>query len=499
VKPADLLQRGATLLPRSPVRAVSLVEPPAAPDPDRTVAGRLLEDFGRERGRGRALRAQLAEGFPHRPDDEIEDAVQTACRCFLDEADGITDPGSAYAWIRTTAYRSMIHELRSQDRGVPLDLTDGEVGGTVVDDGPGPVEELMGLEDTEELEVLVREVASSLSDKRRQILALWAAGRKKPEIAAELGLSEREVKRGLEDVMRQAREVLARRAGGGCEEGESLVLRFVCGLAEVGEAIRARAHLERCGSCSTFAEQMETWREKAGVMLGPAAIEVAHPGLVGRVVGRASDAISSVKRNVLGGAAQVKQQAAAGYARTSDPTPLVGVRPGAVAAAVAGCLAVGTGAATYCAQQGVDPLAAAASLITGTREEDREEHTPPPAKEAQAPVVSAEPTEAPAPTYEPAEETPPPAETSPAEKESPSAAEPEPKPEPEPAPKPEPEPEVTPPPEASFEPSSPDYTATESASSESSSSSSSGSEPKSSEASRAAAVPANEAPQFGGP
>jgi len=479
---------------------VSLLDRPASVDPDRAVAGRLLEDYGRDRRRGRALRAHLAEQFPRRPKDQIEDAVQTACRAFLDEADGITDPGSAFSWIRTAAYRSMIHELRAQDRAVALDSTEGEVGArVVVDDGPGPVEELMDLEDTEELEVLVREVASSLSDKRRQILTLWAGGMKKPEIAAELGFSEREVKRGLEDVMRHAREVLARRAGGGCEEGESLVLRFACGLTEVGEAVRAKAHLDHCSDCSTFVEELETWREKAGLVLGPAAIEVAHPGLVGRVVGRAGDAISSVKRNVLGGAAQVKQQAAAGYARTPDPTPLAGVRPGAVAAVVAGCLAVGTGAATYCAQQGVDPLTAATSLVAGTQEEEAEPPAPP-TKEPQTPIVSGGSEEAAAsvPAYEPAEETPPPTESASQVKEPPAKSEKEPTPEPEP--EPAPEPEVTPPPEAAFEPSSPDYTATESAgTSEGSSSSSSGSETRSSEAARATAVPANEAPQFGGP
>src|SRR4029077_988206 len=188
--------------------------------------------------------------------EEVEDAVQTACRCFLDGADGIEDPGSAYAWIRTVAYRSMVHEYRARGRSLPLDPIEGGPGGTAVDDRPGPVEELIDLEDTAELEILVREVASSLSDQRRRILVLWAAGRKKPEIVAELGLSGRAVKRGLEDIMRQAREVLARRTGGGCEEGGSLVLRFACGLAGAGEAIRARAHMEGCASCSTFAEQL---------------------------------------------------------------------------------------------------------------------------------------------------------------------------------------------------------------------------------------------------
>src|SRR4029077_3510408 len=298
----------------------------------------------------------------------------------------------------------------ARGRSLPLDPIEGGPGGTAVDDRPGPVEELIDLEDTAELEILVREVASSLSDQRRRILVLWAAGRKKPEIVAELGLSGRAVKRGLEDIMRQAREVLARRTGGGCEEGGSLVLRFACGLAGAGEAIRARAHMEGCASCSTFAEQLETWREKAGVVLGPAAVEVAHPGLVGRVVGRAGDAISSVKQHILGGGAQLKQQAAAGYARTPDPTPLAGVRPGTVAAVLASCLAVGTGAATSCAQQGVDPLAAATGLIAGAEEE--KEPTPP-EKEPRTPVVADEtPAETvTGPTYVPAEETPSPVES----------------------------------------------------------------------------------------
>ena len=41
--------------------------------------------------------------------------------------------------------------------------------------------------------------------------------------------------------------------------------------------------------------------------------------------------------------------------RVADPTPLAGLRPGAAAAAIAGCLAIG-GGATYCAEQGVNPI-----------------------------------------------------------------------------------------------------------------------------------------------
>ena len=51
----------------------------------------------------------------------------------------------------------------------------------------------------------------------------------------------------------------------------------------------------------------------------------------------------------------MKSHATAAYTRAADPTPLAAVRPGAAAAAVAGCLAVG-GGTTLCVTQGVDPI-----------------------------------------------------------------------------------------------------------------------------------------------
>jgi RNA polymerase sigma factor (sigma-70 family) len=475
---------------------MTLLERPV-PDSSRETAARLLGDYGRERVRGQALRAQLGERFPECHEETIEDAVQSACRSFLDEGAGISDPGKAYLWIRTAAYRAVLRELRQRRRAIPLVPTEGVIG-EAIEERPGPAEELIELEDKADLEVLVEEVAGSLSEERRAIFALWAAGRRRSEIAAELGLGERSVKRALEEIMREARSALAKRAGGGCGEGESLVLRAVCGLAEAGEALRARAHLDGCGRCSAFAEELEGWRDRAGAMLGPVTAEVASPGLIGRAVGRVVDAISSARRHVLDGGAQVKQQAAAaGYARGGDPTPLAGIRPGAVAAVVAGCLAIGTGA-TYCAQQGVDPLSAATGLISGTHEEAKPEPEPP-ATGPQAPTESAETPIGAAtfPVYETGEEAP--ATTStPAEKEEAhqsSSSEVESRQEAEPVPE-----EATAPAEAQFEPESPDYPVTDSSSTESSSSeSSSGSGAATTEASKPAPVPANEAPQFGGP
>jgi RNA polymerase sigma factor (sigma-70 family) len=465
--------------------------------PQSNPAGRLLEDYGRDSGRGRALRAQLADRFPDRSEDEVEEAVQSACQSFLDEAPGITDPGRAYAWLRTVSYRAMLHQLDVQRRTSPADPTDVVIGAAVAD-GPEPAEELIGLEEDSELGLLVEEVASSLSDQRRQVFTLWAAGQKRPEIAAELGMSERAVKKALEKIMREARKFLAQRAGGGCEEGEPLVLRLACGLSEAGEAVRARAHLHECGRCSVFSEQLEGWRDKAAVVLPAVAAEAAGHGLVERSVGRVGDAIGSARRHLLDGGAQMKQQATmAGVIRSTDPTPLIGARPGAVVAVVAGCLAIGGGAATYCAQQGVDPLGAAQDLIGGGQEEQpAKEPAPPPASEE--PVTPVETPTATGPSYEPADETPS-TQTKPAGEEPEAKAEAEPKSEPEPAVAQSAEPveeAPAPPPEQSFEPASPDYPATESTTP---SSSESGSSSGSTESSRAKAVKPNEAPQFGGP
>ena len=96
--------------------------------------------------RGRALRVQLATRYPECSDEEIEDAVQGPCQCFLDEADDISEPGKAYAWLRTAAHRILGHDAKRQHREVP---TDPAVGGrleSVAIDETGPVEELIDAE-----------------------------------------------------------------------------------------------------------------------------------------------------------------------------------------------------------------------------------------------------------------------------------------------------------------------------------------------------------------
>jgi RNA polymerase sigma factor (sigma-70 family) len=382
--------------------------------------------------RGRSLRAQLTHHYPDLSPDTIEDAVQYACKSFLAEAEGITAPGQVYVWIRTAAHRSLSREVTHHKREVAVDPA--EDGWRQSADEVGPVEELIDLEDDADMEMLVREVSSSLSDRRRDVLALYGAGYKRPQIADRLGVPERVVKRDLREIMDAARATLVRLAGGGCEHGEPLVMRLIFGISTPDESSAAREHLAHCERCELFSERLIGWREKAGAMLPAPVAEGAYPGVVRQVVDAAGEKISSLKQHVLEGGAQLKQQATATSSRAVDPTPLAGARPGTAVAVIAGCLAIGGGAAGVCVDQGIDPLDAAGGLIASSADDTApEETTPAPEPESTGP------------TYAPVE--------TPVEEEPAPAPEPSPQPAPEADPHPEPQPEPAEP-ENGFEPAS---------------------------------------------
>ncbi len=86
------------------------------------------------------LRAQLAALHRDRSADEIEEAVQIACRRFVDRAEGISAPGQVYAWIRTTAHRELNREVAHKVHEIPVD-PEGEAMRDLVTEQPGPEEE----------------------------------------------------------------------------------------------------------------------------------------------------------------------------------------------------------------------------------------------------------------------------------------------------------------------------------------------------------------------
>ncbi|HET7178056.1 MAG TPA: sigma-70 family RNA polymerase sigma factor, partial [Solirubrobacterales bacterium] len=259
----------------------------------------LLRSFlGGERG-GK-LRSQLASLHPESSLEEIEEAIQVACDRFIEKAEGISAPGQVYAWIRITAHRVLNREVDHHGWELAVDPTDESLQ-TLAEDA-SPEERLIAHEDQEELAALVREVSSALSERKRQVLALYAAGYKRPQIAVRLGISERVVKRDLLAIMDAARVAIACRVGGGCERGEPLVLRFAYRLATRAESEQARLHMTRCRRCEVLCERLDAWREKAGALLPVPAAEAASPGLLERLAHRTADGLSSLKQQALGSA-----------------------------------------------------------------------------------------------------------------------------------------------------------------------------------------------------
>jgi RNA polymerase sigma factor (sigma-70 family) len=354
---------------------------------------------------GRALRVELAQSHPRRSPEEVDDAVQTACERFVGLVTEASSPGQIYNWVRTVA-RNLLADQDAYGYGtreIPVDPVEGILEQAPAR-GPDPVEEIIAREEGQEMEALARELVDSLSGREREILALRFAGYRRAEIGERLGLSARAVERALLKIMAELRADFAERLGGGCIVGEPLVQRLVYGLATSAEAAQARLHLKGCHRCDSLYERLVEWREKAAAILPAPAIEAASPGTFERVGQRVADAVGSAKQQILGAGAQAKQQASATFYRSVDPMPLAGIRPGAVAAVVASCIAIGGGAAAYCANQGVDPIGAATGLIAGS-EEDKTE--PPPSNQPEAQEASPTPTyePSPTPTYEAEEQT----------------------------------------------------------------------------------------------
>ena len=308
---------------------------------------------------GATLRSEVAAWRPGATADQVEDAVQEACVLAARSCRGQSE-GEVFVWLRTTARRELARNRQRGRREVPTD-TDALsllAGAGVV---PAPEQELIESEDEAEVDRAAHAVLDRLSERQRQIAALHARGRKRPQIATHLGMTPRTVKRQLEQIMTVGRAELVELAGHGCPAGEPLVARLAFGLASTRDVRDAQLHLATCRRCGVLYERLDLWREKVAAVLPIPAVEQAHPGLGEWALERAGEGLASLK-----------QHAAAGYSRAVDPTPLAGVRPGAAVAAITGCLAIG-GGTTYCVTQNVDPISGLAQVISPAREQKRDE------------------------------------------------------------------------------------------------------------------------------
>lgn len=230
----------------------------------------------------------------------------------------------------------------------------------------------------------------------------------------------------MERILATGRDELVRLAGHGCQSGEGLVARFAFGLAGSKEIGEAQMHLATCPRCGAMYERLEVWRDKVAVLLPVPAAAGAQAHVIERAVHVGTEVLAPSPasaddghrgvRKVLGDVVvAAREHAASLYSRSVDPTPLAGARPGAVVAAIVGCIAVGSGA-TYCAQQGTGPLADWAGLGGPVTHHAKSHHRRERAKAAQAPVATTAPTPPPVVTPPPVTPapTPPPTTTQPA-------------------------------------------------------------------------------------
>lgn len=360
------------------------------PGPQRTRA--LLEEIAGGR-RGVQLRAQVAAAKRGATREQIEEAFQEACIKADRSCRGQT-MGEVYKWLlRTTD--STVDDMRDRlKREVLVDHCAREFQ----TDDPGlvaPDEVLIKREERAELDAVALAILDRLDERERKIAVLHSHGFARNDIAQHLGVTPRIVKRDVEGILKTSREQLAKLVGSGCPDGHRLVSRYAFGLTGGREARQAQLHLATCARCGTMFERLDLWRERVAALLPvPPAIE-AHTDIVERVVHASTDVLSSaqpsaegapsgLRRHFSDAAAYLREQATSAYYRTVDPTPLASVRPGAVAAAVAGCLAVG-GGATYCAKQGADPFTAFSRFSGPEHHEKKPNSRPKRARAAQAP------------------------------------------------------------------------------------------------------------------
>lgn len=346
-------------------------------------------------------------------DEEIAEAFSEAASQAL-LCCRSADEGAVYTWMWRAMNSLLITRTRQLAREVPTP------DHAELFERPGPDADLQETLDRRaqerQLAALFEALADELAPRQQSVLALHVRDFSKPEQARELKVSCRVVKRDLERVMSRARVRLVARCGGGCEHGTVAVWRYAFGLANTAEAQQAQLHLLDCSKCQAFMERLAWWREAAAAAVPVPAADEFDVGLAEHVLHETADALAQAKQQLADAAGVAKQHAAAGYTRAVEYTPLASVRPGAAATAIAGWLALGSGAAGYCVDRGVNPIGGLVDAIQRPAPSDRDAvaktpQEPKPAAEQppDSPVVPAAPlpdpepppTPAPAPTPAP--------------------------------------------------------------------------------------------------
>ena len=283
-------------------------------------------------------------------------------------------------------------------RRVTFDPVEGPYSSTP-DAGESPEEAVLAADEARQMRMLIDE----LDEPERALLKLRLdLGLEPAEIRERLELTDRQYRRIAE---RAGKALLAQfrafDSGAWARSKRSLLCACVFGVASERQRAKAQELLEHDPCCRAMMSELRELGGRAAAVLpvpaGPLALDAAHAD----AGGRAAELFAGAKDHAADLLVGAKQQAAGAYVRMADPTPLAGMRPGAVGAVVAGCIAAGGSA--YCAVEGVPgPIGPALGIEQPSEQAETKPPKPKPEASQPAPPPVAPPaTPPPAPTAAP--------------------------------------------------------------------------------------------------
>ncbi len=346
-------------------------------------------DVGREYRECMALALRhLRRKFPGLGEDEPLEAYDEVWTRLLErKADEGFWPDDLEPWLLAAVEYYVIDELRKAEPQA-TESSDPLKGILAQEAGEPMDERVIGELDAENY----RSIIDSLSPRQRDVAKLrfdWGLAPR--EIAEVLALDRARCYEELENATKTLRRKAARvRSGEHLGSFEKVLRRYLAGTASEAEHAEAVHLLATSSQAKMIAVEMARQARDLGALLPAPALAVEESR------GRALEVLSTIKQQLADTTATAKQHVTSAAGRV-DPTPLSGTRPGAVAALVAGCVAVGGGGTAICVDQGINPLDA----IPGVKTEAQAEKPHESKAEAQ-PKLPLEPVKVKAPEPDPA-------------------------------------------------------------------------------------------------
>ena len=364
--------------------------------------------------------------------DEREAAFHDAYAVLLEkERDGRLDTAAMHPQqLRAYFAQTAIHKALDEGKRVERKRTEPLEERALDESDPESAPEDLAAASLDNARML--EIVGELPERAQTIVKLrFYFDRTPQEIQGYLGITERVYRRELERALRRISDAYQLVLEDSfCESRRSLILGYVAGISGPGRAQKAREHLASCPGCAHWAAELREAAERAAALL-PMPAATADDGPLARL----AETLAAVRDSLTDAGATAKGHLSSLAARVDATTPgyASAARPGTVAAAVAGCIAIG-GGATYCAVEG---LPGSVGSLVGFPD------PPAPTERAKAPKRGPKPKRAARPAQAVSYPTPPPVQTTP---EPTPPPEPQPPPAPPPAPAPAPAPEPAPPP-----------------------------------------------------